>query len=129
MIKNYLKITWRNLLNNKVYSALNIMGLAAGMAVALLIGLWVNYQYSYDRFLPNNDRLYQVLRNFNANGDTLTFGSTSLKLADALRNQVPEFAHVAETANQGPHGLMVGNKKLYLFGIQAAGDFLKMFRF
>src|ERR1700677_109174 len=97
MIKNYLKTAWRNLLNNKVYSLLNILGLAAGMAVALIIGLWVNYQYSYDRFLPDNGRLYQVMRNFNSNGDTLTFTSTSLKLADALRNNVPEFEYVAET--------------------------------
>jgi putative ABC transport system permease protein len=129
MIKNYLKIAWRNLLNNKVYSALNILGLAAGMAVALLIGLWVNYQYSYDKFLPNNGQLYQVMRNFNSNGDTLTFGSTSLKLADALRNNIPEIAHVAEADGNGSHGLIVGNKKFYLSGIQAGSDFLKMFRF
>jgi putative ABC transport system permease protein len=129
MINNYLKIAWRNLVNNKVYSALNIMGLATGMAVALLIGLWVSYQYSYDRFLPGNERLYQVMRNYNSNGDTLTFSSTSLKLADALRNNIPEFAHVAETDGWGAHGLMVGNKKFYQYGIQAGGDFLKMFRY
>ena len=129
MIKNYLKIAWRNLVNNKVYSLLNILGLAAGMAVALIIGLWVNYQYSYDRFLPNNGRLYQVMRNFNSNGDTLTFSSTSLKLADALRNNIPEFEHVAETDGWGAHGLMVGNKKFYWYGVQAGGDFLKMFRY
>src|ERR1700679_1499103 len=117
MIKNYLKIAWRNIVNNKVYSTLNVLGLAAGMAVALIIGLWVNYQYSYDKFLPGNERLYQVMRNFNSNGDTLTFGSTSLKLADALRNNIPDMAHVAE-ANFGAHGLIVGNKKLYLDGIQ-----------
>ena len=129
MIKNYLKIAWRNLLNNKVYSALNVMGLAAGMAVALIIGLWVNYQYSYDKFLPGNGRLYEVMRNYNSNGDTLTFSSTSLKLADALRNNIPEFAHVAETDGWGAHGLMVGNRKFYLYGVQAGGDFLKMFRY
>ncbi len=129
MIKNYLKIAWRNILNNKVYSALNITGLAVGMAVALLIGLWVNYQYAYDKFLPGNGQLYQVMRNFNSNGDTLTFSSTSLKLADALRNNIPEFAHVAETDGWAAHGLMVGNKKLYPYGVQAGGDFLKMFRY
>ncbi|WP_259071400.1 ABC transporter permease [Mucilaginibacter sp. X4EP1] len=129
MIKNYLKIAWRNIIHSKVYSALNILGLAAGMAVALLIGLWVNYQYSYDKFLPDNGRLYQVMRNFNSNGDTLTFTSTSLKLADALRNNIPEFEYVVETDGQGAHGLMVGTKKFYLYGIQAGGDFLKMFRY
>ncbi len=54
MFKNYFKTAWRNLANNKVYSALNIPGLAIGMAVALLIGLWVYYQLSYDRFLPDH---------------------------------------------------------------------------
>ncbi|MEO6630850.1 MAG: ABC transporter permease, partial [Mucilaginibacter sp.] len=129
MIRNYIKIAWRNILNNKVYSALNIVGLGAGMAVALLIALWVNYQYSFDKYLPNADRLYQVRRNFNSNGDTLTFGSTSLKLADALRNKIPEFAHVAEADWGTNHGLMVGDKKLYPYGIQAGGDFLKMFKY
>ena len=129
MIRNYIKIAWRNLVSNKVYSLLNILGLAAGMAVALMIGLWVSYQYSYDRFLPDNSRLYQVMRNFYSNGDTLTFASTSLKLADALRNNIPEFEHVAETDNWGRHGLMVGNSKFYWYGVQAGGDFLKMFRY
>jgi putative ABC transport system permease protein len=129
MIRNYIKIAWRNILNNKVYSALNIVGLAAGMAVALLIALWVNYQYSFDKFLPDGDRLYQVRRNFNSNGDTLTFSSTSLKLADVLRNNIPEIEHVAEADWGSSHGLLAGDKKLYLGGIQAGGDFLKMFRF
>ncbi|ASU35754.1 ABC transporter permease [Mucilaginibacter xinganensis] len=128
MIKNYIKIAWRNILNNKVYSALNIVGLGAGMAVALLIALWVNYQYSFDKFLPDGERLYQVRRNFNSNGDTLTFSSTSLKLAGALRN-LPEFEQVAEADWTAPHGLLVGDKKLFPVGLQVAGNFLKMFRF
>ena len=64
MIKNYLKIAWRNMLHNKVYSALNIVGLAAGMAVALLIALWVSNEFSYDKFLPNYNKLYQVELNY-----------------------------------------------------------------
>jgi AraC-like DNA-binding protein len=62
MFRNYLKIAWRNMLYNKGYSALNIVGLAAGMAVALLIGLWVTDQYSYDHFLPNYKQLYRPFR-------------------------------------------------------------------
>ncbi|MES1221334.1 MAG: ABC transporter permease, partial [Bacteroidota bacterium] len=90
MIKNYFKTAWRNLSNNKVYGAINILGLAAGMAVALLIGMWVVNEYSFDKFLPDYKRLYQVQRNYDSNGDTLTFTSTSLKLADALRTQIQE---------------------------------------
>lgn len=129
MIKNYLKIAWRNINVNKVYSSINILGLAAGMAVALLIGLWVNNEYSYDKYLPNYGQAYQVKRNFNSNGDTLTFTSTSLKLADALRKNYPEIEYVAETDGNSPHGLMVGDKKLFLNGVQAGSDFLKIFQF
>ncbi|MBK0381064.1 ABC transporter permease [Mucilaginibacter segetis] len=129
MIKNYFKIAWRNLWKNKAYSLINIGGLTAGIAVALLIGLWVSYQYSYDKFLPNYGQSYQVRRNFNSNGDTLTFSTTSLKLADALRNGYPEIEYVAEADENRAHGLAVGDTKLSLDGIQAGSDFLKIFRF
>ena len=128
MIKNYIKIAWRNIIGNKVYSALNIVGLGAGMAVALLIGLWVNYQYSFDKFLPNGDRLYQVKRNFNSNGDTLTFNSTSLKLANTLRS-MPEVEYIAEADWGSRHGFTVGDKKMILGGLIAGSDFLKMFKY
>src|SRR6266513_4538362 len=97
MLKSYLKTTWRSLLKNKTYSALNILGLAIGMAVALLIGLWVYYQYSYDKFLPDYKQVYQARRNFYGNGDTMNYGGTSLKLATILHNQIPEIQYVAET--------------------------------
>ncbi|HEY1062258.1 MAG TPA: ABC transporter permease [Daejeonella sp.] len=129
MLKNYFKTAWRNMLNSKGYSSLNILGLSSGMAVALIIGLWVFNEFSYDRFLPDADRLYQVRRNYNSNGDTLNFTSTSLKLADALRNQIPEIEYVAESDHMGSHGLMVGEKKLYVNGAQINGDFLKMFQY
>ena len=45
MLKNYFKTAWRNISRNKIFSALNILGLAIGMGVALLIGLWINDQY------------------------------------------------------------------------------------
>jgi len=56
MFANYFKIAWRSLVPNKVYSVLNILDLATGMAVALLIGLWVMGQLSYDRFIPGYER-------------------------------------------------------------------------
>ena len=62
MIKNYFKIAWRNLIKNKMYSFINIAGLAAGMAVAMIIGLWIYDEVSankhfknYDSTLPGND--------------------------------------------------------------------------
>ncbi|AXY72748.1 ABC transporter permease [Paraflavitalea soli] len=129
MWRNYLKTAWRNLLKNKAYSVINVLGLAAGMAVALLIGLWVYNEYSYDRFLPGYQQLYRVQRNYDSNGDTLTFRSTSPKLAIALANEIPEIEHVAISDWISQRGLMVGDKKLFLRGAQAGGDFLKMFRY
>jgi putative ABC transport system permease protein len=129
MFTNYFKTAWRNLIKNKAYSILNIMGLAVGMAVALLIGLWSYNEYSYDRFLPNYQQLYQVKKNFNSNGQILTFNSVSLKLANVLRSQFPEIEYVAESDWMTPHGLMAGDKKFYLAGAQINGDFLKMFQY
>lgn len=129
MFRNYFKTAWRNLLKNKSYTAINIFGLAAGMAVALLIGLWVYDQYSYDKFLPDQERLFRVQRNFNSNGDTLTFRTSSLRLADELRSGFPEIEAVAESDWMGSHGLMVGETKIYQRGGMTGSDFLTMFRF
>ncbi len=128
MLRNYIKIAWRNIANNKAYTAINVLGLAAGMAVALMIALWVANEYSYDRFLPDANRVYQVRRNFNSNGETLTFSSTSLRLSDVLHT-IPEIESVATTDWTGTHGLMVGDKKLSITGIQAGSDFLKIFSY
>ena len=129
MLKNYFKTAWRNITRTIGYSTLNVLGLATGMAVALLIGLWVYNQYSYDKFLPGYQSLYRVQRNFDSNGDTLTFQTTSVRLANTLRTQIPEIEYVAQSDWMSPHGLMVGDKKLYISGAQAGGDFLKMFQY
>ena len=60
MIRNYIKITFRNLFINKVYSLINITGLALGMAVVILISLLVYDEYSFDRFHKNLDSIYRL---------------------------------------------------------------------
>ncbi|MEZ4903225.1 MAG: ABC transporter permease [Spirosomataceae bacterium] len=74
MLRNYLKIAWRNLLKNKVFSLINIAGLSIGLACFLLITLYVVDELSYDRFYQNADRIYRI------NTD-IRFGGTDLKLA------------------------------------------------
>jgi putative ABC transport system permease protein len=132
MFRNYLKMAWRNTLHNKVYSTLNIAGLAAGMAVALLIGLWVANQYSYDRFLPGYQQLYQVEMNLTSqHNGTSTQTSIALPLTDVLRKEIPGVKYVAEADNVGKmnHGLLVGDKKLYLGGGAVGPDFFKIFQY
>ncbi len=127
MFKNYLKIAWRNIVKNKVYSALNIAGLAAGMAVALLIGLWIYSQYAYDRFLPGYDRLYEVKLNFYHSGEIHTQRGSSLPLVEAFRKNYPEVQYASETDWGSQNSLVVGDKKLDPQGLTVGTDFLRMF--
>ncbi len=60
MLKSYFKTAWRNLLKNRVFSLINIAGLAIGMAACLLILQYVNFELSYDRYNKNIDDLYRV---------------------------------------------------------------------
>lgn len=129
MLKNYFKAAWRNITHDKGYSVLNISGLAIGMAVTLLLGLWIYYQYSFDRFLPGYQQVYQVKSNYNAGGDVNTQPSTPTKLADVLRSEFPEIEYVSETDWFGNHGLKVADKRLYISGGQVQKDFLRIFQF
>ena len=72
MIKNYFKIAWRNLQRSKLYSTINILGLATGMDVALLIGLWIWDELSFDSHFKNHNRLAQVMVSQTIKGETYT---------------------------------------------------------
>ena len=132
MIRNHFLVAWRNLLKNKGYASINIMGLATGMAVTLLIALWALNEYSYDRFLPNYKQVYHVKVNFTSQHDgTTTQDAISLPLADVLRSEVPGIKRVAEADWIGNEAsdLKVGDKKLYLKGGAAAPEFWQIFAF
>src|ERR1700729_841614 len=85
MIKNYLKIAWRNLIKNKVSSLINIGGLAVGMAVVMLIGLWIYDELSFDRYHKNYERIAQVIQNVTNNGEVQTWRDVPYPLAGELR--------------------------------------------
>ncbi|MFN3851156.1 MAG: ABC transporter permease [Spirosomataceae bacterium] len=87
MIRNYLKIAWRNLLKNKLYSFINIGGLAVGMAVAMLIGLWIYDELSYDKYHANYDRIAQVMQHALYNGKKETQVSNPAVMGPELRNK------------------------------------------
>ena len=64
MFKHFFKVAYRNLMRRKVYTLINITGLAVGMACCLLIALYVRHELSYDRYHPNADRIYRVIQTF-----------------------------------------------------------------
>ena len=72
MYKTYFKIGWRNLLRNKRYSFVNIGGLAMGMAVAILIGLWIHDELDFNKYHKNYNSIARVMRSLNMNGEILT---------------------------------------------------------
>src|SRR5579871_6391768 len=61
MLKNYFKIAWRNLITSKVYSVINVLGLAAGMTVAMLIALWIWDELTFDKSFANHKQLAQIM--------------------------------------------------------------------
>jgi putative ABC transport system permease protein len=90
MFKNYLKIGYRNLLRKKGYSAINIIGLAVGMAVAMLIGLWVQDELSYNQYHENHARIAQVMEHQTLNGNTGTQPALPIPLKAELVSKYGE---------------------------------------
>jgi putative ABC transport system permease protein len=112
MFRNDFKIAWRNLLKNKTSSVINIGGLAVGMAVAMLIGLWIWDELSFDRSFQNHGRIAEVIQNVTNNGEVQTWRQTPYPLAAELRKNYSDFKYVVMSAGVGDHILSLGDKKL-----------------
>jgi putative ABC transport system permease protein len=129
MIKNYLIIAWRNIARNKLYSIINIGGLAIGMAVSFILLLYVHNEFSFDQFNTNKDNLYQVFRNQPNNGELRTRPFTPDPLAKTLKQNFPEVANVAR-ANEATDVLVQYKDKAIKFSTIAADPaLLDMFTF
>lgn len=90
MIKNYIKTAFRNLIKNKGFTAINILGLALGLATCLLIVFYVFDELSYDRFNVKADRIFRVNNDIKFGGNTNTYAVAPAPLADALKSDFPE---------------------------------------
>ena len=102
MLRSYLTIAFRNLTKNKVYSFINIFGLAAGMAVALLIGLWIQDELSYDTYHRQYNRIALVMENVNSNGQQKTHSSNAYVLGEEIRNTYgADFKFVIQATSAG----------------------------
>lgn len=111
MIKNYFKVAWRNLIKSKGYSAINIGGLAVGMAVAIMIGLWVYDELSFDKYHKNYDRIAQVMQHANFNGKWETQVANPALMGPELRaKHGSDFKYVVQSSWSGGHLLTVDNK-------------------
>ena len=113
MFKNYLKIAWRNLWNNKGYSFINIGGLALGMAVTLIIGLWVQDELSYNSYFLQKDKIAQIFQSQTFNGNTGTGPAIPRPLEKGLRDGYGDnFKHLIMASWTNDSYLKYGEKSL-----------------
>lgn len=129
MLKNYFKIAWRNLLKSKVYSLINIVGLATGMAVALLIGLWIWDEVSFDSYHANHGKLAQVMNTIHNSGQNpFTTAAVSIPQSPELRDKYGDnFRYLTLTTWNADHILAVGEKKISSGGMWVEPQFPVMF--
>jgi ABC-type antimicrobial peptide transport system permease subunit len=129
MAGQFFKVAVRNLQRNSSISAVNISGLAVGIAGAVLILLWVQNQLSYDQFHANKARVYQVFNRTQADGTLHAWSSTPMPLAPALKADYSQVEEAVRTNWVGSFVLRYGDKKLETQGFTTDPGFLKMFSF
>lgn len=129
MIKNYFKTAWRNLLNNKTFSLINICGLALGMSCSLLILLWLQDELHMDKFHRNDKRLYRVMENQHYAGSISTFSATPGILAENVVKDIPEIEMASQFLWEEEPLFAVNNTFDKEKGRYAQKDFLAMFSF
>jgi putative ABC transport system permease protein len=101
MIKNYLKISIRNLLKNKFYSLINIGGIAIGLTAFWLIALYVGDELSYDRYHKNADRIVRVAQHARWDANNINEATTSAPFAKSLQNEFPEIEQATRILPEG----------------------------
>jgi ABC-type antimicrobial peptide transport system permease subunit len=129
MIKNFIKIAYRNLLRNKGISAINITGLAVGMASAILILLWIQNELSYDEFHTNKSRIYEVWNRMPIDGKISCGSHVSDLVARLAEHDLPEVERAVRVDNPNTQLLSVGDKKITQMGSIVDTGFLQMFTF
>jgi len=129
MLRNYFLVTLRNLLKNRLYSFINIAGLAIGTTSTILILLWVADEVSYDKFLPKADRLYQVYVNSEFNGSINSWLSVPLPVYEAMKTADSNIARAC-ISDWGSESLITyEDKRLYKESHFVGEEFLEMFEF
>ena len=133
MLRNYFKTAWRNLLRNKVFSIINISGLALGLTSSLLIMLWIQDEKAVDGFHKNSRQLYQVYERWYRDGGVDAGYSTQGLLAAELKRVIPEIQYAAgleiAAAPGASNTFEAGDKVIKQKGYFAGADFFTMFSY
>jgi putative ABC transport system permease protein len=123
MLRNYLKIAIRNLVKSQVYSFINIGGLAIGLAVAMLIGLWMHDEFSFNKYHPNYDRIAQVMQHGTFNGEVDSQVANPGVMGPEIRAKYgSNFKYVVQASWPGSYVLSVGTTHVAKEGIYFEPD-------
>ncbi|MBO0934647.1 ABC transporter permease [Fibrella sp. HMF5036] len=126
MLRNYLKIAWRNLVRSKTFSTINVLGLALGMASSLLIWLWVQDELRIGTQYPSAQHLHRVMEHEIADGRIVTDEDTPGLLADELKRVLPEVVYAANMAAV-ENVLMAGTVTTRQKGLYAGADWFRLY--
>ena len=130
MIQNFFHVALRSFMRQRLYSLINVLGLASGLMCTLFIYLWVNDELSKDKFHQESEKIFLILANLKLNeGETLTWTHTPGPLAEHLRQTIPEVEMAVRTARTGALLFQHGEKSFMENGYYADPDFFKLFNF
>ncbi|MFT5143977.1 MAG: putative ABC transport system permease protein [Rhodothermales bacterium] len=129
MIRNFFRVAFRNMLRHKGYAALNILGLAVGLACAFVIVIWIQDEVNTDRFHEDSDRIYSVMRHSTFGGTRGTTASMPKPLAQAMREDYPEVEHSVLLSWDSWMLLGHENERMRINGRWAGPDFFELFSF
>ncbi len=125
MIKNYFKIAWRNISRHKIYATINVLGLALGICACIVIYLITNYEFSFDRFHPEGDRIYRIVGEVQRDGAEKQFLNSPVSDVAGFQNQIPGFEAEAGIYSLGA-GVTIpeGNKSGKKFNSRIEGSYV-----
>jgi len=130
MFRNYVKIAWRNLLKNKTYFSINVLGLSIALTVSFLMLLWVYDEYQMDKFHTNNERLFQVKRTIPLAAGVLdVYETTPYPLLQYGKKELPEIEKYGILGRSFEDNLRVDNEDFRASGAFTNTDFFSCFSF
>src|SRR6187549_667216 len=131
MIKNYIKIAWRNILRHKGYASINILGLAIGIAACVLILQYVSFELSYEEFHTKKDRIFRVQQDRYDNGKLSTqWAAGAYAVGNSFKDAIPEIEDYAKVVGNGRVTTNLNNQPLKIEKVFFANtSFFKIFTY
>ena len=111
MFSNYVKTAWRNLRKNKFYTGINIFGLAIGLAIGIMILLWVQDEFSYNSFHRNAENIYKINSHIGSGTSAQVWQTSPSPLAVFSKQSIPEVAEAVRMTGREPQLLSNGKTK------------------